>query len=542
MKSQFIMNLHRLPLPRAAVAASLALLCAFTPSLFATRPNIIVILADDMGFSDLGCYGSEIPTPHLDSLAANGVRFTQFYNTGRCCPTRASLLTGLYPHQAGVGHMTDDDNLPGYRGFLNDHCVTIGDVLRSAGYLTAVTGKWHVGHKDPSMLPLQRGFDRFYGVPEGGGFFFKVKEGRSILLGNEPLHTVENNTPEGWYSTDAWTEWGLKFIDEALDERKPFFLYLAHNAPHFPLQAPREEIEKFRGKYKNGWGSVRDRRHARMIELGIIDPAWSKAPRPEAVQPWSRVSEEERERFDHIMAVYAACVHLMDRSIGDLVEGLRRRGILDDTLILFLSDNGGNAESGPQGKSEGDPATPDSNWFCGESWAFPQNTPFRLYKHYNHEGGIATPLIMHWPNGLRERGGITHQTGHLIDIMSTCVDAGQASYPAAHNGKPVTPMEGKSLLKLLQNEEPRTLYWEHEGNAAVREGDMKLVRRGRNSDWELYDMKADRTELNDLAASQPGTRDRLSALWEDWAMRALVKPEPAARGGKGKGKAKAKSN
>ncbi len=532
----------------------------------AEKPNIIVILADDMGFSDLGCYGSEIPTPHLDALAAGGVRFTQFYNTGRCCPTRASLLTGLYPHQAGMGHMTDDKGQPGYQGYLNDSCVTIAEVLRPAGYFTAVTGKWHVGHKDTSMLPLQRGFDRFYGVPEGGGFYFKVKEGRSLLLNNDVLHTAGNNTPEGWYSTAAWTEWGLKFIDEAREQKKPFFLYLAHNAPHFPLQAPAEEIAKFRGKYLDGWGAIRDRRYARQKELGLIDPAWDKAPRPEAVQPWAKVSAEERERFDHLMAVYAACVHLMDRSVGDLVAGLKERGVFENTLILFMSDNGGNAESGPKGRTDGDPATADSNWFCGESWAFPQNTPFRLYKHYNHEGGIATPLIAHWParggvnpsyHGNRtgnfsrnaKGGSLCHTPAHLIDIMATCVDIAGASYPVEFNGNAIMPMEGKSLKNVFLGHSlaPRTLYWEHEGNAAVRAGDWKLVRKGRQGAWELHDMKAARTELNDLATEQTEKARELQAQWETWAKRADVLPYPAnyslgeGGGGKAKGvKAKAK--
>lgn len=545
------------------ISLLLASLAVVVPSVAesAPKPNIIVILVDDMGFSDLGCYGSEIPTPNLDALAAGGVRFTQFYNTGRCCPTRASILTGLYPHQAGMGHMTDNKGLPGYQGYLNDTCVTMAEVLRPAGYFTAATGKWHVGHHRPSMLPLQRGFDRFFGVPEGGGFYFKVKPGRTVMLNNEPLFTEQNNTPDGWYSTDAWTEWGLKFIDEAREQKKPFFLYLAHNAPHFPLQAPAAEIAKFRGKYLDGWGVTRDRRYARQIKLGIIDKAWAKSPRPQAVQPWKNVSKEERGRFDHLMATYAACVHLMDRSIGDLVAGLKERGVFEDTLILFMSDNGGNAESGPSGRTDGDPATADSNWFCGESWAFPQNTPFRLYKHFNHEGGIASPLIAHWPNGggmerqrEGERGRLAHFPAHIIDIMATCVDVGEATYPQEFKGKSITPMEGASLKPLIVSPSPppsisRSLYWEHEGNAAVRNGDWKLVRRGHKGAWELYDMKADRTELNDLAAAWPEKARELQAQWEAWAKRANVIPYPdnyqlgvgAGKGkGKGKGKAKAK--
>ncbi len=516
----------------------------------ADKPNIVVILVDDMGFSDLGCYGSEIPTPNLDALAADGVRFTQFYNTARCCPTRASLLTGLYPHQTGVGHMTDDKGVPGYQGRLNDSCVTIAEVLKPAGYFTIMSGKWHVG-QNLGVTPWGRGFDRSLN-PAAGGFYYGESPRYDLWLNGEQIAADDPRLPEKWYTTDLWTTFGLKFIDEALAEKKPFYLHLCHNAPHFPLQAPAEAIAKFRGKYLDGWGITRDRRLARQHEMGLIDPAWSKAPRPEAVQPWKDVPQEERERFDHLMAVYAACVHLMDQSVGDLVAGLKERGVYENTLILFMSDNGGNAEAGPKGRTEGDPTKADSNWFCGESWAFPQNTPFRLYKHYNHEGGIATPLIAHWPAGIgnegqREggKGRIARDPAHLIDIMATCVDAGAAAYPAEFNGKAILPMEGVSLLPALQGESLgiRTLYWEHEGNAAVRAGDWKLVRKGREGAWELHDMKNGRAELNDLAAAQPEKARELEAKWQAWAQRANVLPYPdnyqlgvGAKKGKGKGK------
>ncbi|HBJ85924.1 MAG TPA: arylsulfatase [Verrucomicrobiales bacterium] len=512
-------------------------------SLAAEKPNIVVILVDDMGFSDIGCYGSEIPTPHLDSLAANGLRFTQFYNTGRCCPTRASLLTGLYPHQAGVGHMTDDKGVPGYQGRLNDKCVTIAEVLKPAGYFTAMSGKWHVG-QNLGVTPWGRGFDRSLNAP-GGGFYFAGgdKSKTKLFLNGEAIANDDPRLPQNWYSTDLWTTFGLKFIDEALAEKKPFYLHLCHNAPHFPLQAPAEEIAKFRGKYQIGWGATRDRRYAKMIELGIIDKTWAKSPRPPAVQPWANVPQKEQERFDHLMAVYAACVHRMDKAVGDLVAGLKQRGVFDNTLILFMSDNGGNAEAGPKGKTNGDPTKADSDWFCGESWAFPQNTPFRLFKHYNHEGGIATPLIAHWPSGITAKNELRHQPGHLIDIMATCVDVGGAAYPKEYNGKPITPMEGKSLITAFKNEpiEREALFWEHEGNAAIRVGDLKLVRKGRTGPWELYDLKADRTELHDLASEQPEKAKELAAQWETWAERAQVKPYPSEGKAKKKGKGKKKA-
>lgn len=319
----------------------------------AEKPNIIVILVDDMGFADLGCYGSEIPTPNLDALAAGGLRFTQFYNTARCCPTRASLLTGLYPHQAGVGHMTEDKGVPGYAGRLNDSCVTIPEVLKPAGYFTAMTGKWHVG-QNLGVTPWGRGFDRSLNAA-AGGFYFPQADKAKLFLNGEEIASNDPRLPKDWYSTDLWTTFGLKFIDEALTEKKPFYLHLCHNAPHFPLQVPAEEIAKFRGQYKVGWGAMRDRRYAKQKELGIIDASWEKAPRPKAVQPWAEVTPEEQDRFDHLMATYAAVVHRMDKAIGDLISGLKQRGVFENTLILFMSDNGGNAESGPSGRTKGDP-------------------------------------------------------------------------------------------------------------------------------------------------------------------------------------------
>jgi arylsulfatase len=507
----------------------------------ARKPNIVVILADDMGFSDLGCYGSEIPTPNLDALAANGLRFTQFYNTARCCPTRAALLTGLYSHQAGVGHMVQDRGAPGYAGHLNESCVTIAEVLKPAGYFTAMSGKWHVGQQ-AGVAPWTRGFDRSLNAA-AGGFYFPTHPRAELYLNGGRIANDDPRLPKDWYSTDLWTAFGLKFIDEALAEKKPFYLHLCYNAPHFSLQAPAEDIAKFRGRYKAGWEAVRDARYQKQTELGIIDTAWDKSPRPKDVKEWSALSAEEQDRFDHIMAVYAAVVHHLDKAVGDLVAGLKQRGVLDDTLIFFMSDNGGNAESGPNGKTAGDPSQGKSDWFCGESWAWVENTPFRLFKHYNHEGGIATPLIVHWPEGIAAKNELRTQQGHLIDIMATCVDVTGASYPREFKGHAILPMEGRSLLPAFANGpiEREALYWEHEGNAAVRAGDDKLVRFGRNGAWELYNMKADRTELHNLAAQNPEKVTKLSAMWEAWAGRAHVVPYPGegeARKGKAKNKGK----
>ena len=524
---------------------STSLLClGASPSALAEKPNIIVILVDDMGFSDIGCYGSEIPTPNLDALAAEGVRFTQFYNTGRCCPTRACLLTGLYPHQAGVGHMTQDqgEQNPGYRGHLNDSCVTMAEVLRPAGYFTAMSGKWHVG-QEHGVAPWTRGFDRNLNAPAGG--FYQADSPRARLcLNGEDIDSHDPRLGKDWYSTDLWTDFGIKFIDEAKTAGKPFFLYLAYNAPHFPLQAPEADIAKFRGQYKGGWDKLRAERHARQKQMGLLNTEWELSPRAEAVAAWDSLTADEQDRFDHLMAVYAACVYHMDQAVGRLVDALKQRGLSDNTLILFMSDNGGNAESGPNGKTEGDPTDAKSSWFCGESWANAENTPFRRYKHYNHEGGISTPLIAHWPAEMNNAGGrLVNTPAHLIDIMATVADVGGATYPKTLHDKPITPMEGLSLKPLLVSTtaslpESRPLFWEHEGNAAVRVGDMKLVRQGRQGAWELYDIARDRTELHDLSSSMPGKVTELSALWEAWALRAHVKPYPGEAKAKGKGKGK----
>jgi len=313
---------------------------------------------------------------------------------------------------------------------------------------------------------------------------------------------------------------------------------LAHNAPHFPLQAPAEEIAKFLGKYLSGWGQLRNQRYARQLELGLLDPSWKISPRPDTIKAWTSYTDEEKARFDHLMSVYAATITLMDKAIGDLVAGLKERGELDNTLILFLSDNGGNAEAGIAGRTEGDPTQANSDWFSGESWAFLQNTPFRRYKHYNHEGGIATPLIAHWPNGIKARNELRTQPGHLIDILPTCLEVAGAPALKERNGVAVLPPEGRSLLPAFANQpiQREALYWEHEGNAAIRVGDLKLVRAGRNGPWELYDLKRDRTELQNLAEAQPDKVKELAALWETWAVRAQVKPYPETGAKKAKAK------
>ena len=510
------------------------------------RPNIIVILVDDMGWSDIGSYGGEIPTPNLDALAARGVRFTQFYSTPRCSPTRASLMTGLYSHQAGMGHLDNviREGSSGTTGRLNDRSVTIAEVLHDAGYFTAMSGKWHLGQQNGSA-PWQRGFERVLSLRAGGMFFpnqnFQGGSDELTRRAQEPLYIDGRPTPrdapvlgQNWYATSLWTDFGLTFIDEARKANKPFFLYLAHNAPHFPLMAPAELIARHRGKYKAGWDRLRDARYRRQIKMGLIDRKWPLSPREADSPAWESLSDQAKDRFDHLMAVYAAMVEAIDTSVGVLVKDLETRGALDNTFILFLSDNGANAESGPDGRFNGSPpGGPNSNLYLGMNWAALGSTPFRRFKHFTHEGGIASPLVVHWPRGIpaNRRNVIERQPAHVIDVMPTVIDIAGASYPREFKGQAIQPMEGISLRPAFVGQSvsrTRPLFWEHEGNRAVRSGNWKLVSTYPD-DWELYDLAADRVERNNLAARHPDFVKSLATEWNAWAERANVDPWPGPR-------------
>jgi arylsulfatase len=498
----------------------------------AERPNIILVMTDDMGYSDLGCYGSEIGTPNIDALAAGGVRFTQFYNTGRCCPTRATLITGLYAHQAGMGHMTGDKgpSAPGYRGRLTERCVTIAEVLGPSGYECIHTGKWHMGAKKEAWWPVNRGFGSTYSVPAGGGFYFAPRNARGlrrIVRGEEVLYDKRKDPPPGWYSTDAWTDEGLKYVRRAVERRKPFFWYLAHNAPHWPLKAKPEDIARYRGKYLIGWDRVREERLARMVEMGIIKNDWPLSPRGKGIPAWDTLGDAEKDKQDLRMATYAAMIDSVDRNMGKLVAALKEMGVYRNTLIMFFQDNGGCAEGGSLGRNNGKPCgTAKSFAMYGACWANASNAPFRRYKHWVHEGGAATPLVAHWPAGVAEslHGKLIHDPAHLIDLMPTCVELAGATYPRTHKGHEIIPAEGESLVPLFQGrafDREDAIYFEHEGHRAVRRGKWKLVavKGGR---WELYDMDADRTELDDLANRMPDKVAELSGLWNAWAKRAFV--------------------
>jgi arylsulfatase len=507
------------------------------------RPNIIVVLADDMGISDAGCYGGEITTPNLDRMARRGVRFTQFYNTARCCPSRASLLTGLYPHQAGIGHMMEDRGFPAYRGDLNRRSVTIAEALRPAGYQTLMCGKWHVTPVNQSKhnWPLQRGFDRFYGTIHGAGSFFDPV---TLTRDNEPVAPES----ESYYYTDALSDQAVRFIGDAAGKPAPFFLYLAYTSPHWPLHALEDDVAKYRGRYKRGWDSLRVERHRRMIDMGVVDKRWPMTPRDSRVPAWEDAPNKPWQ--ERRMEVYAAQIERMDTGIGRVLAKLRELAIEDNTLVLFLCDNGGCAEElspVPPGKRrslhvpektrdgrvvrEGNvpsimPGADDTYQSFGIGWANASNTPFRLYKHWVHEGGIATPLIAQWPSRIRNGGGLRHEPGHVIDIMATCLDVAGARYPEVHAGERIQPLEGKSLLPVLDSKVRQghtEIYWEHEGNRAVRQGRWKLVSQWQGK-WELFDLVADRTEMNNLVESQAAKAEELSGKYDTWAAKCQVEP------------------
>ena len=548
-----------------AVIAAMTLACSTAT---AAPPNIVVILGDDMGFSDIGCYGSEIATPNLDSLAANGLRFTRFYNNARCCPTRASLLTGLYPHQAGIGHMMDDWGVDGYRGDLNTRCRTIAEVLRPAGYRTLAVGKWHVtrftspdGPKH--NWPLSRGFDRFYGTIHGAGSYYDP----SSLIRDHTMisaHADPEYHPDCYYYTDAIADHAVRFIGEQSrhDPKQPFFLYVAFTAAHWPMQALPEDIAKYRGKYDAGYEPIRRGRLEKASRLGLIDPHQPISP---TAKNWNAVDDPKWEAAG--MEVYAAMIERMDRGIGKLVEELKRNGQFENTLILFLQDNGGCAEDMGRRPEKNHPNIPrpdrptlapmkpsdfaaagsvpaqtrdgypirmgnrvlpgpaDTYLAYGEGWANVSNTPFRRYKHWVHEGGISTPLIAHWPAGIAGRGELRREPGHIIDIMATCVDLARAKYP-----DDATPLPGRSLVPAFAGRPigRDALFWEHEGNRAVLAGRWKLV-AVKGKPWELYDIEADRVESNDLSERYPEKVTELAARWDDWSQRSSVVPYPPAR-------------
>ena len=506
------------------------------------RPNIVVIMADDMGFSDVGSYGGEIATPNLDALARGGLRFRHFYNAGRCCPTRASLLTGLYPHQAGVGHMISDLGSPSYQGYLNDRCVTIAEVLREAGYSTLMSGKWHVGESRPHW-PLDRGFDEYFGLISGGSNYFKLDGARQMASGNDPFVPPDDGS---FYMTDAFSDGAVRFLERHGSKSEPFFLYVPYTAPHWPLHAKPEDIGKYEGRYSMGWDELRRRRFARQAETGIRADSWTLSSRDPDVPSWD--DADDKALWERRMEVYAAMIDCMDQGIGRIVETIRGLGKLDNTLVMFLSDNGGchesaDIEQGTPRNTWADPNAmpggPDSFDGYDRPWANASNTPLRMFKSWVHEGGISSPLICHWPDGIGvPAGSVTDAPGHVIDLMATVVDLAGADYPRSRDGVAITPLEGRSLRPVLETgsrEGHEAICWEHQGNRAVRMGRWKLVskrQRGNHAagEWELYDLGEDRSELRNLASEMPERVAEMEAAWLAWGERVGWIPFDQLRG------------
>ena len=490
----------------------------------AEAPNILLILADDLGYSDLGSYGGEIDTPNLDRLAADGLRFSQFYNTGRCWPTRASLMTGLYPHQANHGMIFGQTAPRGYQGTRKTDGLMISEILKPAGYRTYQLGKWHLGKNRPKLndtWPLARGFDHSYLAVTLQNYHnpaLLYDDTQAIKRPGGPAPMGDGS----YYLTSALTDRTIAYLKEHATDHpdKPFFIYLAYTAPHFPLHALPEDIDRFRGRYRKGWDTVRQERHERMEKLGLVKTGLS--PRDPDARPWESLTSAEKDSWDTRMAIYAAMIYRMDIGVGRIVEQLKKMDAFENTLILFLSDNGSSAEYIVRGDRHDPNAPPGSggSYLCLEvGWSNASNTPLRMHKSWVHEGGIATPLIAHWPDGIAARGAITHQTGHVIDILPTIADLADALIPEEYEGHALPRSPGKSLAPVFQGRQraaPDFLFWEHIGNKAIRKGDWKLVKE-HNGPWELYNLDTDRSEVHDLSGSHPGIVDALAGQWEGYA-------------------------
>lgn len=498
-----------------------------------SRPNVLLIMADDMGYSDLGAYGGEIETPNLDRLSEEGMRFSQFYVTPRCSPTRAALLTGLDPRLAGLGHLPGDwatarrvrdvFDSPAYQDHLRRRAATIAELLRQDGYRTFMTGKWHLGY-DRGHWPTEHGFDRFYGTLGGGVYFWPPMIERRVIA--DTARAVPDSSNWGaeagsWYSTDAFTDRAVSFLRNARQSGEPFFMYVAHIAPHFPLQAFRTGIERYENRYDAGWDSLRQRRYERLVNEGLIRADWALPARPPEVPAWT--SADRKDHWTRKMATYAAQVDRMDQNIGRLLDALDTLGVAENTIVMFLSDNGAVAAQVDRSAPDAPVGSPQSFTSYGQPWATLSNAPFRGYKKQTYEGGIASPLIVRWP-GVVKAGSTTDAVAHVTDLVPTVLDAADVAYPDTFDGRDLFSLSGRSLRPVVQGEEwgtPRTLFWAHEGNRGVRHGRWKLV-GPYSSDWELYDMEADRLETSDLSSSNPQTVEDLAQRYRQWADRVGV--------------------
>ncbi len=523
------------------------------------KPNVIVILVDDMGYSDAGAFGGEVKTPNVDRLAKGGLRFTQNYNSARCCPSRASLLTGLYSHQAGIANFTGGDRSakmgPAYRGKLNKECVTLAEVLKQAGYNTYCVGKWHVGHEES---PETRGFDEFYGYTRGHSTSqWQVNNYRRLPADRTPEFSYE---PDEFYATDAFSDYAVEFVKQGQRKKKPFFLYLAHSSPHFPLHAPAKTRDSYLDTYRRGWDVLRKERYERQKKSGLVTKTWkftdlSDVPtdRPDIANgfpgkknpTWKEVAADRREDLVYRMATFAAMVEHVDRGIGRILRQLEEGDDLENTLILFTSDNGACYEWGPygfDGRSRTGKTTlhkgedldkvggPGTHHSVGSAWSCLSNTPMRMYKHFNYEGGQCSPLVAHWPKGIKDADRWVRAPIHLIDLMPTICSATGANYPETFAGNEIQPVEGVSLQAIFEGESKlpeRVLCFDHFGSSAIRRGDWKLVRsnsRYNKGAWQLYNIGQDRCETNDLMESFPEKAEQLKKEWLDWAIRVKVAP------------------
>ena len=488
-----------------------------------SRPNIIYIMVDDMGYSDLGCYGGEVSTPNIDQLAANGIKLKKFYNNSRCCPTRASLLTGQYPHTVGMGGMVGLSKAPiehgPYQGFLNDSFPTIAEELKKVGYSTYMSGKWHVGER-PEHWPLKRGFDRYYGLISGASSFFEItpaeRDKRRFVLDDKDYEIPK----EGHYMTDAFTDHAMGYLDQHKQSAsgKPFFLYLAYTAPHFPLHALEPDIAKYESLYIQGWDMTREKRFQKMKQLGLVDDRYQLTEKPEVIPAWENVAD--KKNWARKMAVYAAMIDRMDQNIGRLINTLKSNGQYENTMIVFISDNGACAET-VNTKLLSDPEKKigerGSYHIYGESWANASNTPFKKYKHYMHEGGIVTPCIIQWPAKIKPSKGYSDGTGHVIDLMPTAMELSGAKSPN---------LAGKSLSYLWSKGKApeRTYCWEHEGNQAIRKGNWKLVKEFQETYWSLYNLATDPTEMNDLSGVEAARAKSMLEEYTNWSVKVGVRP------------------
>lgn len=477
------------------------------------RPNIILIMADDLGFSDIGCYGGEAQTPNLDRLAANGIKLRSFYNAGRCCPTRTSLLTGQYPHAAGMGLMVtyDDQKIePGpYQGFLDPNIPTVAEHLRQAGYHTYMTGKWHVGERQEHW-PLKRGFDQYFGLISGASSFFEMlpEKRKRYMVSQDQEYVLPK---DGFYATDAFTDKAIEFIQGQAPQSKPFFLYLAYTAPHFPLHAYESDIAKYEQLYLQGWDIIREKRFQNMQKIGLLDSRYVLSQRPSDIPDWSSISD--KKDWARKMAVYAAMIDRMDQNIGKLLHALEARKELDNTFIVFLSDNGGTSENvddrklGQPGKRIGERG---SYGTYDAPWANVSNTPFKLYKRFMHEGGIISPCIIHWPARVNARQEFQEAPAHLIDLLPTCLELAKQKIPTA--------LPGQSLSSFWNGKKarPRTFFWEHEGNQAIQKNKWKLVKEQEDSTWELYNLAIDPAESHNLAPQSSQKVQELQQEYLSW--------------------------